>query len=147
MAKATKAAAKKAAKKAVKKFKRKASPSLMKPMTPSATLAVVVRSKPIPVGQITKNLWAYIKKNGLQDKTNKCLVCNGQVARPARPGGALGLAVALRPENAHPNSTRPCRQHTGVRHRNCPRRHPLDLRGTWLRSDGPRRLAGRTLRP
>ena len=43
----------------------------MKPMTPSATLAVVVGSKPIPRGQITKNLWAYIKKNGLQDKTNK----------------------------------------------------------------------------
>ena len=54
-----------------KKTKRKASPALMKPMTPSATLAVVVGSKPIPRGQITKNLWAYIKKNGLQDKTNK----------------------------------------------------------------------------
>jgi upstream activation factor subunit UAF30 len=66
-----KAAPKKAAKKAVKKTKRKASPALMKPMTPSATLAVVVGSKPIPRGQITKNLWAYIKKNGLQDKTNK----------------------------------------------------------------------------
>lgn len=66
-----KAAPKKAAKKAVKKTKRKASPALMKPMTPSATLAVVVGSKPIPRGQITKNLWAYIKKNGLQDKNNR----------------------------------------------------------------------------
>ena len=45
--------------------------SLMKPMTPSATLAAVVGAKPQPRGQITKNLWAYIKKNGLQDKTNK----------------------------------------------------------------------------
>lgn len=66
-----KAAPKKAAKKSVRKTKRKASPALMKPMTPSATLAVVVGNKPMPRGQITKNLWAYIKKNGLQDKTNK----------------------------------------------------------------------------
>jgi upstream activation factor subunit UAF30 len=67
-----KAAAKKpAAKKAVKKTKRKASPALLKPMTPSATLAAVVGNKPQPRGQITKNLWAYIKKNGLQDKVNR----------------------------------------------------------------------------
>ncbi len=66
-----KPAAKKVAKKAVKKTKRKASPALLKPMTPSATLAAVVGNKPQPRGQITKNLWAYIKKNGLQDKVNK----------------------------------------------------------------------------
>jgi upstream activation factor subunit UAF30 len=68
---AKKPAAKKVAKKAVKKTKRKASPALLKPMTPSATLAAVVGNKPQPRGQITKNLWAYIKKNGLQDKVNK----------------------------------------------------------------------------
>jgi upstream activation factor subunit UAF30 len=66
-----KPAAKKVAKKAVKKTKRKASPALLKPMTPSATLAAVVGNKPQPRGQITKNLWAYIKKNGLQDKVNR----------------------------------------------------------------------------
>ncbi|HEY1077222.1 MAG TPA: SWIB/MDM2 domain-containing protein [Rhodocyclaceae bacterium] len=71
---APKKAAKKAApKKAVKKVKvkRKPNPALMKPMTPSATLAEVVGNKPQPRGQITKNLWAYIKKNGLQDQANK----------------------------------------------------------------------------
>lgn len=66
------AAKKPAAKKAPKvKVKRKPNAALMKPMTPSATLAAVVGAKPQPRGQITKNLWAYIKKNGLQDKTNK----------------------------------------------------------------------------
>ena len=65
---AKKAAAKKPA---VKKAKRKPSAALMKPMTPSATLAEVVGSKAIPRGQITKNLWAYIKKFGLQDQKNK----------------------------------------------------------------------------
>ncbi|TAM22826.1 MAG: hypothetical protein EPN60_16070 [Nevskiaceae bacterium] len=65
-------AKKPAAKKAPKvKVKRKPNAALMKPMTPSATLAAVVGAKPQPRGQITKNLWAYIKKNGLQDKTNK----------------------------------------------------------------------------
>ncbi|SEQ48756.1 SWIB/MDM2 domain-containing protein [Solimonas aquatica] len=65
------APAKKAAAKKVVKAKRKPSAALMKAMTPSATLAEVVGAKPQPRGQITKNLWAYIKKNGLQDKTNK----------------------------------------------------------------------------
>jgi len=61
----------KAKKPAVKKAKRKPSAALMKPMTPSATLAEVVGAKAQPRGQITKNLWAYIKKNGLQDQKNK----------------------------------------------------------------------------
>ncbi|QHS09791.1 SWIB/MDM2 domain-containing protein [Sinimarinibacterium sp. NLF-5-8] len=70
---ATKPAAKKAATKtaAVKKAARKASPALMKPMTPSAELAAVVGSKPQPRGQITKALWDYIKKHNLQDPANK----------------------------------------------------------------------------
>jgi chromatin remodeling complex protein RSC6 len=73
---AKKAAAKKAAPKkaAVKKTKRKANPALLKPMTPSAMLAEVVGAKPASRGQIIKNLWAYIKKNGLQDKVNKRLI-------------------------------------------------------------------------
>ncbi|HEY0974863.1 MAG TPA: SWIB/MDM2 domain-containing protein [Solimonas sp.] len=68
--KVAKKVAKKAAPKKVK-AKRKPNPALMKPMTPSATLAEVVGAKPQPRGQITKNLWAYIKKNGLQDAKNK----------------------------------------------------------------------------
>jgi chromatin remodeling complex protein RSC6 len=68
-----KAAAKKAAPKKAK-AKRKPSAALMKPMTPSATLAEVVGAKPIPRGQITKNLWAYIKKNGLQDQKNRRVI-------------------------------------------------------------------------
>ena len=67
---ATKPAATKTVK-VVKKAKRKPSAALMKPMTPSPVLAEIVGAKPQPRGQITKNLWAYIKKNGLQDKVNK----------------------------------------------------------------------------
>jgi upstream activation factor subunit UAF30 len=65
------AAKKKAVKKAVKKVARKANAAFMKPVKPSEALAAVVGSTPIPRTEVTKKLWAYIKKNGLQDKVNK----------------------------------------------------------------------------
>ena len=40
----------------------------MKPVTPDAALGAVVGSSPLPRTELTKKLWAYIKKNGLQDK-------------------------------------------------------------------------------
>ena len=63
---------KKAAKKPAKKgAKRKPSAAFMKPMTPSDKLAAVVGSKAIPRTEVTKKLWAYIKRKGLQDKKNR----------------------------------------------------------------------------
>ena len=59
------------AKKAKKKSTRKPSAAFMKPMTPSAALGEVVGTKPLPRTEVTKKLWAYIKKNDLQDKKNK----------------------------------------------------------------------------
>ena len=43
----------------------------MKPVTPDAKLAAVVGSAPLPRTELTKKLWVYIKKNGLQDKKVK----------------------------------------------------------------------------
>ena len=54
--------------------KRKPSAAFMKPMTPSEKLSAVVGSKAIPRTEVTKKLWAYIKKNGLQDKKNKRMI-------------------------------------------------------------------------
>lgn len=51
--------------------KRKPNPALMKPMTISPDLAVVVGAGPMPRGEVVKQLWVYIKKHGLQDQTNK----------------------------------------------------------------------------
>ncbi len=65
--------AKTAKKKAAAK-PRKANAAFMKPVTPSAALAEIVGSKPIPRTEVTKKLWAYIKKNGLQDKKNKRMI-------------------------------------------------------------------------
>jgi upstream activation factor subunit UAF30 len=69
---AKKVVAKKVVKKAAKKkTARKANAAFMRPVTPSATLAAVVGDKPIPRTEVTKRVWAYIKKNGLQDKVNR----------------------------------------------------------------------------
>lgn len=68
---AAKKAAKAPAAKKAAKAKRKPNPALMKPVQPDAVLGAVVGNKPAPRGQITKKLWDYIKKNGLQDAKNK----------------------------------------------------------------------------
>ena len=69
-AKAKKATKKKTVKKAAKKApKKKRTPNaaFMKPMQPDEALAAVVGMGPLPRTEITKKLWQYIKRNGLQD--------------------------------------------------------------------------------
>ncbi len=68
---AKKAPAKKAAKKATK---RKPNAAFMKPVTPNEKLAAVVGAAPLPRTELTKKLWAYIKKNNLQDKKNRRMI-------------------------------------------------------------------------
>ena len=70
VAKVAKTATKKAAPKKAA-GKRKANPAFMKPLTPSATLAAVVGAAPLPRTEVVKKLWAYIKKNNLQDSKNR----------------------------------------------------------------------------
>jgi chromatin remodeling complex protein RSC6 len=71
-----KKAAKKTAKRAVKKVakKRKPNAAFMRPVQPDATLAPVVGGNAQPRTEITKNLWKYIKKNGLQDAKNRRMI-------------------------------------------------------------------------
>ncbi len=66
--------AKKTAKKTTKKTARKPNAAFMKPLQPDDALAEIVGSKPQPRTEITKRLWAYIKKNGLQDKKNRRMI-------------------------------------------------------------------------
>lgn len=53
---------------------KKANSAFMKPLQPSAALSEVVGSKPLPRTEVTKKLWAYIRKNKLQDSKNKRLI-------------------------------------------------------------------------
>jgi upstream activation factor subunit UAF30 len=71
------AAKKKASKKAPAKkkaAKRKPNAAFMKPMTPSAALGAVIGSSAAPRTEVTKKIWAYIKKNGLQDSKNRRMI-------------------------------------------------------------------------
>jgi chromatin remodeling complex protein RSC6 len=66
--------------------KRRPSAAFMKPMTPSATLAAVVGSSAMPRTEVTKKLWAYIKRKGLQDTRNRRMI-NADAALRAVFGG------------------------------------------------------------
>ena len=51
--------------------KKKASSAFMQPLEVSEELAAVVGKGPMPRTEVTKKLWAYIKKNKCQDAKNK----------------------------------------------------------------------------
>jgi chromatin remodeling complex protein RSC6 len=77
--KSKKAAKKKTAKRTTKKkakktSKRKPSAAFMKPMKPSAALSAVVGSSPMPRTEVTKKLWQYIKRKGLQDSRERRMI-------------------------------------------------------------------------
>jgi chromatin remodeling complex protein RSC6 len=57
-----------------KKSGRKPNAAFMKPVQPDDKLAAIVGSKPMPRTELTKKLWAYIKKNGLQDSKKKTMI-------------------------------------------------------------------------
>ena len=70
---AKKAARRPAKKKAAKKSGKKRTPSaaFMKAMQPDAALGAVVGNAAIPRTEVVKKVWAYIRRNGLQDSKNK----------------------------------------------------------------------------
>jgi len=72
--KAAKKVAKKAPKKAAKKSAAKSNTGFMAPLTLSPALAEVIGSTPSPRTEIIKKIWDYIKKNKLQDSTNKRMI-------------------------------------------------------------------------
>jgi len=73
--KAAKKVAKKAAKKvAKKKVARKPNAAFMAPKMPWGPLAAIIGDKPMPRTEITKQIWAYIKKNKLQDAVQKRMI-------------------------------------------------------------------------
>jgi upstream activation factor subunit UAF30 len=71
---AKKRATKPAAKKKAVKAKRKPNAAFMKPMTPSSTLSEVIGNKAMPRTEVTKKLWAYIKKYKLQDAKKRTMI-------------------------------------------------------------------------
>jgi upstream activation factor subunit UAF30 len=79
------AARKKAAKRSTKKSsgkKRAPNPAFMRPMQPSSNLAAVIGSGAVPRTQVISKLWAYIKRNGLQDAKNRRAINADEKLRP-----------------------------------------------------------------
>jgi len=77
-----------AKKTAKKKSKRKPNAAFMKPVTPSAALAEVIGEKAVPRTEVTKKLWAYIKKNKLQDAKNRRMIKADALLKPVFGGKA-----------------------------------------------------------
>ena len=61
---------------------RKPNAAFMAPVTPDAALSQVVGAKPLPRTELTKKLWAYIKKNSLQDAKNRRMIKADDNLRP-----------------------------------------------------------------
>ena len=84
------AAKKKASKKAPAKkksaSKRKPNAAFMKPMNPSPALAAVIGGSAMPRTEVTKKLWGYIKRNGLQDRVNRRNINADDKLRPVFGG-------------------------------------------------------------
>ena len=62
--------AKKAAKKSTKKSA-KPRGGIAMAVTPSSALAAIVGAAQLTRAELTKKIWAYIKRNGLQDNKNR----------------------------------------------------------------------------
>ena len=92
--------AKKKAKKAGKK--RKPNPAFMRPMQPSATLGAVIGSGQMPRTEVTKKIWGYIKRNGLQDKKNKRMINADDKLKPVFGGkGQVSMFEMTKLVNKH----------------------------------------------
>ena len=85
--KASKKKVSKAARKpAKKKSARRPNAAFMKPMSPSSTLAAVIGGSSMPRTEVTKKLWGYIKRNGLQDRVNRRMINADDKLRPVFGG-------------------------------------------------------------
>jgi len=76
------------ARKSAKKSGKKRTPSaaFMKPMQPDAALGAVVGNNAIPRTEVTKKIWAYIKRNGRQDAKNRRAINADDKLRPVFGG-------------------------------------------------------------
>ena len=108
-----KSSAKKSSRKAAKKGGRKSSrrkssgkkrtpnAAFMKPMKPSADLASVVGSSPMPRTEVTKKLWQYIKRKGLQDSKNRRMINADENLRPIFGRSQVSMFEMTRLVNKH----------------------------------------------
>ena len=81
--------------------KAKANSAFMKPVQPSAELAKIVGSEPLPRSEITKKVWAHIKKNNLQNPENKREIIADEKLQPVFGGKKLDMFQMTKAINKH----------------------------------------------
>jgi upstream activation factor subunit UAF30 len=111
--KSSRSSGRKSAKKAGRTTRRKSSSgkkrtpnaAFMKPMQPSGDLANVVGSSPMPRTEVTKKLWQYIKRKGLQDSKNRRMINADENLRPIFGRGQVSMFEMTRLVNKHLRNT------------------------------------------
>jgi chromatin remodeling complex protein RSC6 len=97
-----KTARKSAKRKGGRKTGRRPNPAFMKPMNPSPALAEVVGDRPMPRTEVTKRLWAYIKRRKLQDSKNRRMIKADAALRPVFGGkSAVNMFEMTKLVNKH----------------------------------------------
>ena len=92
------------AKRAAKKSGAKRTPNaaFMRPMQPDAALSAVVGANPMPRTEITKKLWQYIKRNGLQDAKERRMINADDKLKPVFGGkGKVSMFEMTKLVNKH----------------------------------------------
>jgi upstream activation factor subunit UAF30 len=79
----------------------KANPALMKPVRPSEHLAKIVGSEPLPRPEVTKKVWAHIKKHNLQNPDNKREIIADEKLQPIFSGKKLDMFQMTKAINKH----------------------------------------------
>ncbi len=80
---------------------RKPNPAFMKPMKPSEQLAEIVGSKPLPRTEVTKKVWAHIKRHKLQNPKNKREILADEKLRPVFGKDKLTMFEMTKAVNRH----------------------------------------------
>ena len=81
--------------------KTKANSAFMKPMQPSEDLAKIVGSQPLPRSEVTKKIWAHIKKNKLQNPSNRREILADEKLQPIFGGKKLDMFQMTKAVNKH----------------------------------------------
>ncbi|MFL5501654.1 MAG: SWIB/MDM2 domain-containing protein [Gemmatimonadaceae bacterium] len=103
--KAAKKAGRKSSRRKSSGKKRTPNAAFMKPMQPSGDLAAVVGSGAMPRTEVTKKLWGYIKRKGLQDSKNRRMINADENLRPIFGRSQVSMFEMTRLVNKHLKNT------------------------------------------
>ena len=79
----------------------KANSAFMKPMQPSEHLSKIVGTEPLPRSEVTKKIWAHIKKHNLQNPKNKREILADEKLQPIFGTKKLDMFQMTKAVNKH----------------------------------------------